>query len=58
MTCSHCHDEITSPHAAEEHPDLCCDCFDLSCGEPVDQVNAERAGKGKAPVQPMKKDLK
>jgi hypothetical protein len=32
------------------HKDLCCDCHNLSCGKPADQINAERAAKGKAPI--------
>lgn len=32
------------------HNGLCCDCMDLSCGMPLDMLNKERAGKGKAPI--------
>lgn len=32
------------------HDGLCCDCFDLSMGMPLDQLNVERAAKGKLPL--------
>jgi hypothetical protein len=48
--CRHCGDSpIEHP---DEHPNLCCDCFDLSHGMPVAAVNAGRAAKGKPPVPP------
>lgn len=39
------------PHAAEEHPGLCCDCFDLSWGMPLADVNAERVKTGRPPIE-------
>lgn len=49
-SCRHCGERpIQHP---DEHPNLCCDCFDLSLGMPVTAVNAERAAKGKPPVAP------
>ena len=32
------------------HLGLCCDCFDLSCGITLEQLNAERLGKGELPI--------
>lgn len=48
MSCDHC-GEPTIRHP-EDHPNLCCDCFDLSCGMPLEDINQERAGKGQAPI--------
>lgn len=54
MTCTHCKDEIETPHASVEHADLCCDCHDLACGAPVATINARREAEGKAPVEPWR----
>ena len=40
----------------DEHPDLCCDCFDLAVGMPLDLLNKERAAKGLPPLLPMTKE--
>lgn len=29
-TCTYCDDPVKHP---DDHPDLCCDCFDISCGD-------------------------
>jgi hypothetical protein len=34
----------------EEHVGLCCDCFDLSHGMPLEALNARRAEKGRPPI--------
>jgi hypothetical protein len=51
--CTHCHDPLVEDdnYHHEEHEGLCCGCFDLSVGMPLRQLNAERAEKGKKPVQ-------
>lgn len=48
MKCMHC-GERELKHQ-DEHEYLCCDCADLSCGMPLERLNAERAAKNKAPV--------
>lgn len=55
MACTHCGGTTSETHD-EDHPGLCCDCFDLSLGMPMDQLNAERAEKGRPPVRPWKCD--
>lgn len=30
----------------DEHDGLCCDCFDLSCGQQLELINEERAQRG------------
>lgn len=54
--CESCQEYLTETEAAhvEEHPDLCCDCFDLSLGMPLKTLNAERATKGRNPLGPWK----
>ena len=42
-----CGDEIKHP---EDHPEECCDCFDLGCGMSLEQINEERKKKGKEPL--------
>lgn len=49
MTCSHCNDQDLKHQ--DDHPGLCCDCFDLSCGMPLEQLNEERKAKGKKPIE-------
>ncbi len=52
MVCRHCHVELAPNELdhIEDHPELCCDCFDLSCGQDLDSLNAERAEKGRPPI--------
>lgn len=52
--CRHCGDTPIRHHE-EDHPGLCCDCFDLECGKDLDKLNAERARQGKLPVGPFKR---
>lgn len=52
--CKHCEEPLECEHG-EEHPQYCCDCFDLSCGMPLDLLNRERAAKGKDPLKPLKR---
>lgn len=61
--CAHCNEAIDSKaeaHAAEGygHEELCCDCFDLSCGKPRELINERRAERGKAPIQEMREEPK
>lgn len=55
VKCKHC-EEMISPHdlahvkELSAHDGLCCDCFDLSWGMPLDKLNSERARKGKGPI--------
>jgi len=48
VTCSHC--GTTELKHPDDHPGLCCDCFDLSWGMPLEQLNKEREGKGLPPI--------
>jgi hypothetical protein len=49
IDCRNCNEPIEADHATDEHPGLCCDCFDsLFFG--LEAVNAERAAKGKKPI--------
>ncbi len=32
------------------HGGLCCGCYDLSCGMPIDLLNKERVAQGKSPI--------
>ena len=52
--CKHCSEERQDSHP-NEHFGLCCDCYDLSLGMPLERLNAERAAKGKEPVKPWLK---
>lgn len=49
MRCNHCELESELRHQ-DEHPGLCCDCLDLSCGMELWRINAERASKGLPPI--------
>ena len=49
--CKHCGEERTH-FCRWEHPRLCCDCYDLSWGMQVTKLNAERAARGKPPLEP------
>ncbi len=49
--CSHCKDAFDCDHL-NEHPGLCCECLDLSCGKPLDLVNEDRKKAGRPPVRP------
>lgn len=50
--CWHCTIEISGPDAdhRDEHPGLCCDCFDLSWGMPLSKLNEERRAKGRPDI--------
>lgn len=48
MTCTNCGEGPIK--CQEDHPGLCCDCFDLSVGMSLDDINVERAAKGKPPL--------
>jgi hypothetical protein len=50
MICKHCQEEIETDHK-DNHPGLCCDCFDLSLGMPLALLNRERKGKGLPPLK-------
>ena len=50
MTCSHCGLERWDAHH-DEHVDVCCDCYDLSWGMPLEQLNEERRKAGRPPIQ-------
>ena len=50
VACRHC--GVAEPLHQDEHPRLCCDCFDLSLGMPVDALNRERATRGDPPLPP------
>lgn len=60
-TCRHCDLEIMGDRC--EHPDLCCDCYDLSWGVSLTEVNRERSRRGRPaitepwPVQPVKVEV-
>jgi hypothetical protein len=47
--CAHCGSRNSLRHQ-DEHPGLCCDCFDLSWGMPLAQINAERAARDRPPI--------
>lgn len=48
--CIHCAEERNDTHP-DEHAGLCCDCFDLSWfPEKLDEINADRAGRGRGPL--------
>lgn len=51
LACEHCgtHDLEELDHQGE-HPGLCCDCFDLSCGQSLANVNEKRAEFGLPPL--------
>ncbi len=53
MTCHHCKDRLTAEEVAHncEHSGLCCDCFDLSFGMPLEEINEERAKVGRPPIK-------
>lgn len=48
--CKHCELDLDCVHQ-REHPDLCCDCYDLSWGMSLDAINKEREAKGKPPIK-------
>jgi hypothetical protein len=52
VTCRHCGDREHLHQ--DDHEGLCCDCFDLSWGMPLKQLNEERADRGKPPLKPWK----
>lgn len=47
--CKHCGENLDSAHQ-EDHPGICCDCFDMSFGMPLAEINKGRAVKGKPPL--------
>jgi hypothetical protein len=49
VTCAHCKQEFRNEHP-DDHPDECCDCFDLHCGKPLEQINERRVERGLAPI--------
>jgi hypothetical protein len=50
MTCKNCKIERWDTHP-EEHPDECCDCFDLGWfPEGYAQINAKRIAAGRPPL--------
>lgn len=53
MNCSHCQEPITGHISCGSayHTTLCCDCFDLSCGMPLEKLNEERKAKGLKPIE-------
>lgn len=61
MTCRDCHVTLTAAeleHGTDGprqngygHLGLCCDCFDLSCGMPLDLLNKERAARDLRPLR-------
>lgn len=51
--CKRCGDPVTHP---EDHPKLCCDCYDAWLGMPLEKINAERAAKGKVPLTSDEKE--
>lgn len=66
IKCENCRDavakEVYEVHWTEGsqkngygHKGLCCDCFDLSCGMPLDLLNEERKAKG---LQPLRHEWK
>lgn len=62
MKCEHCSAELVAPMFCGDtlygHAGLCCDCFDLSWGMPLEQINEERAEQGLPPLLPMTKEVK
>lgn len=53
--CKHCGGLREDTHQ-EEHVELCCDCFDLSFGMPLEQINDERKLRGEPPITKEWKD--
>ena len=50
IKCEHCGIERDDSHP-EEHVALCCDCFDLSLGAPLEMINEERSKAGRPPTK-------
>lgn len=48
-SCGHCGFDFSCTHNSE-HSGVCCDCYDLSWGMPLNKINKERAAKGKPPI--------
>ena len=46
--CRHCQE--TPIEHQDEHEGLCCDCYDLSWGMPLAQLNEERKKAGKPAI--------
>lgn len=49
MTCKHCQHKFKCYHG-DEHKGLCCNCYDLSWGQPLEDINEERRVKGLPPI--------
>ena len=49
MECKNCGEDPIEHQ--EEHPELCCDCYDLQFGMSLDRLNVERKMKGKPPLE-------
>ena len=54
LLCGDCKELVYTGHV-EEHPDLCCDCFDRACGKPLKLINPRRVAKGLPPLKRRKK---
>ena len=54
IECKHCREWFINAHP-EDHPDECCDCFDLHCGKPLEQINERRVERGQKPI-PARRD--
>ncbi len=52
ILCTHCNEPLSNGEISHghEHPGLCCNCFDLSCGMPIELLNKERAATGRPPI--------
>jgi len=47
--CKHCGFDYENNHNWE-HPELCCDCYDLSWGRSLKDVNLYRKNRGELPI--------
>jgi hypothetical protein len=54
VECTHCRERFINKHPAD-HPDECCDCFDLHCGKPLGLINARRTEQGLAKIPRRRK---
>lgn len=55
MNCAHCSDPLAEWSCGDTeygHNGLCCSCMDLSCGQPIEDVNDERAEDKRKLVDP------
>jgi len=53
MICTYCQVKLTSEeiYHNHEHPGLCCDCFDLSFGASLSDINNYRAKAGRPAIK-------